>query len=1436
MAAEPRTWTKRYPVALQREALWGHAARMGQAHDQLASYNDLVTRAIPALLRKHYAIDISCGAGEDERHHALRVTDVWAETASQPLPPVRGQAARSEAMLPTTARESGATYASPFFVNLVYTVTDTSRHPAPVRDVPTSADAADEWAMLPAPLPEGALVSETTFRNVRAFYLPTMMGSVLCHRASAPERSAATECAFDEGGTFYMRGLPRVALPRGDRRFNRLLVTRAKPTASRAANVEAEWRSIRYDAKPSRSTSTLTAVLNASAAHPDAAFTLSVQYLTPKVPASAVFRAIGVHTLARFREAVWQGRDPVPAVARVVDGVWAQSTASDDLEAVMVDVIGADLLKLATAQDAAARSHGLASREDACDAEPRRVRVRRQVRQQLASELLPHLGCDASAATQDKKALALGTLVRRMALVESGAHAPDDVDDISNKSVYMCGAKLTAVIRKHVCDAIRAAHSNVFARVSAAEGVDILAVARTIDSSVTSALLKFFTSGANSRDATTAPDAFLQLVQQVNGISVSSLLRRVHTRMNGHYADGRGVHPSQLAIYDPALTPEHEDTGALLDLAVFAHASPHTPRALLAALLDGVEDWATAAGVIDRDAPVDGLLAPFTSMDDALAAHRAGGGTVLVNGDIYGTTRDAAALCGVLRAARRRGYLPAVCSVVAHHDGAVGVWADGGQLVVPLINLEALKTMTDTKWDDARAAKDAAALRALMKGGRLDPRDAVLADGTCGRDCAACDAYARAVAGGGDEAAADAARRAAHGADVASGTKRSRGVAMRSVAAEDAWSLLLRCGVVEWLSAEEIAQAVRLAFLPAEADACDAARAAAFRDGTFVEDAFTHLAPHPAAMYSTPSAFVPFPNHDQAPRIGYAGHMAGQQIGRSVTNLWTRTPGGDVPRLLPWTYCLWYPQAAVCSSDAIRVTKLDEWPCGESAVFAIMPFRGANGEDAIVRKRDAVDRGMSRFTVGRTFTARAAPKWEEFAHPLAMARAPDGSQLLPPPAARAEIPKRGATLPPKDGEVRWEPPTKNLRAGVRYDKIGADGTPPIGAMLTAGDVIIGVVGRAVELDERGEPRVQRVDRSLVLRCAHREVFVVKSVSVSNRADGSRVVSVYVECTRAHEEGDKAVFPHGQKGVVGRFEKQEDLPFVSGGPNDGVVPDLLINMCSINSRVTIGWLIEMLYSRHGVRRGQFQDATIFRNVSAARILDLMARSGDSVRETLIDGMTGEVLCTDAFVGVGFFGALVHFARGKASARGNGPINPTTMQPAHSTGKEGGAAQKNGVMENDATRAHGVKGVMEDRLEAAGRYSVPVCTACGFTAEEREPTLGALFAAAEGSDNPTMLCRRCGHGRDVVMLRSTYVYLRLLVAYSAIMGVGFKHHLRTDAEVAAHRARRTVRRAAEDAINARDSEASEQEEDDDDVEAEEEADAEADGDDRDNDASL
>jgi DNA-directed RNA polymerase beta subunit len=242
--------------------------------------------------------------------------------------------------------------------------------------------------------------------------------------------------------------------------------------------------------------------------------------------------------------------------------------------------------------------------------------------------------------------------------------------------------------------------------------------------------------------------------------------------------------------------------------------------------------------------------------------------------------------------------------------------------------------------------------------------------------------------------------------------------------------------------------------------------------------------------------------------------------------------------------------------------------------------------------------------------------------------------------------------------------------------------------------------------------------------------------------------------------------HGQKGTVGTMLRPEDMPFVMCGPNEGMRPDIIINLQCINGRMTIGKLLEMLHGALGVVEGEIQDATPFFNVNAKWALQQLVEHGYSDTYTMISGTTGEMFEQPWFLGVCFYQRLKHHVLDKLAARARGQQAVLTRQPVDGRANNGG--QKFGEMEFDSLKASGAsKGLYDRSVLASDVFNTLLCKSCGIMGETVVPTLAGLVRE-EG-----FVCRACGAHNTAASMDTTYCYSGLLVKELAALSIGVEH---------------------------------------------------------------
>ena len=544
---------------------------------------------------------------------------------------------------------------------------------------------------------------------------------------------------------------------------------------------------------------------------------------------------------------------------------------------------------------------------------------------------------------------------------------------------------------------------------------------------------------------------------------------------------------------------------------------------------------------------------------------------------------------------------------------------------------------------------------------------------------------------------------------------------------EELWNAMCRFQIIEYIDAYELLE-YRVAFTPEEVQ-----RAIDLKQDV----QYTHMAVHPSGFLGTSASSVPWPDHDQAPRVAYQAGMVKQAISTPASNLKDRMDLG-------YGYELWYPQKPVADTAIARAVGMNDWPLGENLIIAIAPYGGGSQEDSIIRNKGSVDRGSGRVTVYRVFKStcrkRGGGEIESFEHP------------------------------------RWQensdtPKCEGIRGNVNYDKIGVDGFLEEGTPIKNGDVIIGRVMRGTEIVQDGTPegsiRNIRRDRSTIMTCEPSELYRVDKVMLSTTKEGWRTVRVKLRSVRIPQEGDKISSRHGQKGTIGVLQNEEDMPFVMSGNNAGMRPDAIINLHSINGRMTIGKLLEMLLSSLGLAKGNFVDATPFRNVNARWAMQELLKCGYGTEEIMVDGTTGVPMNRPWFIGSCFYQILKHMVLDKITVRQRGQRAVLTRQPLDGRANHGG--QRMGEMEKDAFLAHGAAFSLDDRSRVASdAHTALVCSGCGHVGDSKEETLKNL-CNAEIDDE----CRLCGKVGTMVSLPTTYCYSRLLLPELASCGIRVVH---------------------------------------------------------------
>ncbi|KAL9678938.1 hypothetical protein QQ045_016790 [Rhodiola kirilowii] len=155
--------------------------------------------------------------------------------------------------------------------------------------------------------------------------------------------------------------------------------------------------------------------------------------------------------------------------------------------------------------------------------------------------------------------------------------------------------------------------------------------------------------------------------------------------------------------------------------------------------------------------------------------------------------------------------------------------------------------------------------------------------------------------------------------------------------------------------------------------------------------------------------------------------------------------------------------------------------------------------------------------------------------------------------------------------------------------------------------------------------------------------MVQKVVLSFNDDGRDFGIVSLRQVRSPCLGDKFASMHGQKGVIGFLESQENFPFTL----KGIVPDIVINPHAFPSRQSPGQLLEAALGKGIACGGHVKYATPFSTPSVDDIQEQLHRAGFKRygNERVYDGRTGETISTLIFMGPNFYQRLTHMAEDK-----------------------------------------------------------------------------------------------------------------------------------------------------------------------------------------------
>jgi DNA-directed RNA polymerase II subunit RPB2 len=455
-----------------------------------------------------------------------------------------------------------------------------------------------------------------------------------------------------------------------------------------------------------------------------------------------------------------------------------------------------------------------------------------------------------------------------------------------------------------------------------------------------------------------------------------------------------------------------------------------------------------------------------------------------------------------------------------------------------------------------------------------------------------------------------------------------------------------------------------------------------------------------ATLLGVAASLIPFCDHNQSPRNIYQAAMGKQAV-------CCDNGGVGVQKFDAHKYTLWYGQRSLSETKMSKILgSLSYIPEPSTTEMCVMiaAWSGYNQEDAIIVKKEAIERGAGVITTFRVYSD--------------------------------ELNSKG-----NDDEMFCKVDGAAGMKRADYSKLQSDGCPAIGTHLDAGDVIIGKTSQTVQLGPDGRHVPLKFCRSTIVR----EPCVIDSVYWTCNKDGKRQVKVRVRTVRRPGIGDKFASRCAQKGTIGYVVPTEDLPF----NRDGISPDVIINPHAFISRMTIGMFIESLAGKAAALDGKFVDASPFTPKDVVGHAETVLRKHGfmtSGEEIFYDGRTGKQMRSSMFMGICSYQRLKHLVSEKRHSRTKGSYHILTGQPLEGRGKNGGL--RIGEMEKDCFISYGASAVISDRmLDQSDCTTMTICNRCGLPAEQ---THSDQFA--RGKRGRHAFCRNCDDGAHCVELRT------------------------------------------------------------------------------------
>ena len=491
---------------------------------------------------------------------------------------------------------------------------------------------------------------------------------------------------------------------------------------------------------------------------------------------------------------------------------------------------------------------------------------------------------------------------------------------------------------------------------------------------------------------------------------------------------------------------------------------------------------------------------------------------------------------------------------------------------------------------------------------------------------------------------------------------------------------------------------------------------------------YTNVEIDPSLLFGVMGNQIIYPEHNPFARNAFSCGQSKQAVSVFHTNYQMRIDKMGV--------ILNYGQVPLIKSKYLEYINREEQPYGVNALVAIMSYTGYNVEDAILVNEGSIKRGMFRTSYYTMYEAR------------------EESSLI----GGGKVDTRFANIA-KHNVI-------GIKPGYDYSLLDDEGlikenTPMNDKVVVIGKITSNLENKDLFIDSSITPKKGQLG------------FVDKSF-ITEGETGTKIAKIRIREERVPAIGDKFASRSGQKGTIGLIIPEADMPFNA----DGIRPDLIINPHAIPSRMTIGQLIESLFGIVCTTYGGYGDCTAFgiegANISTYSPMLVKAGFNSKGNQLLYNGMTGEQLQADIFMGPTYYMRLKHMVKDKINYRALGPRTVLTRQTVQGRANDGGL--RIGEMERDGILAHGASYFLnESFLKRGDEYFMAVCNKTGCIAIYNQPkniffspfSDGPLqyHVNPDGSLNVKNISR---FGRSFSLLRIPYA-LKLLIHELQVLNI-------------------------------------------------------------------